>query len=401
VAGPTSPRIRTDPDRDRGHVGPLRPVPWLAGVFRSVSSAGRSQAHPRSRGTGGGRKRRIGIAARGSTGSGSRATISTLCHYGSTGSGSRRASSKRCCQQQSLALEAAAEAIADAGWDDHEGLRLRAGVFVGVGLDLNTTNFHLRWRMPEKARAWNRRLGLRLARRQAGELDRRIARRGPPRAVSEPNDGGAGRTGRQSIAREFRLGGPSFTVSSEETSGAHALDIAVRLLRQGELDQASRRRGRSGWATYRAVLATHRVPTVLLLGGRAAAWRRGRRHNSRRRARAALVLKRLDDAVRERRPDLRRGPRIGVASGPDPSDYLAALRRGYSEAAVVPASVGYLEAHGSGCPDEDRREATALAEFGRQWPVAATAPAACALGSSKADVGHTGAGGGRGAGPVW
>ena len=33
--------------------------------------------------------------------------------------------------------------------------------------------------------------------------------------------------------------GPSFTISSEETSGAHVpLDIAVRLLRQGELDQA-------------------------------------------------------------------------------------------------------------------------------------------------------------------
>ena len=33
------------------------------------------------------------------------------------------------------------------------------------------------------------------------------------------------------IAREFRLGGPSFTVSSEETSGLRALEIAERTLR--------------------------------------------------------------------------------------------------------------------------------------------------------------------------
>ena len=35
--------------------------------------------------------------------------------------------------QQSLALQVAAEAIADAGWDDHEGLRLRAGSSSGSG----------------------------------------------------------------------------------------------------------------------------------------------------------------------------------------------------------------------------------------------------------------------------
>ena len=40
------------------------------------------------------------------------------------------------------------------------------------------------------------------------------------------------------IAREFRIGGPSFTVSADECSGLQALQVAVRLLQQGELDQA-------------------------------------------------------------------------------------------------------------------------------------------------------------------
>ena len=40
------------------------------------------------------------------------------------------------------------------------------------------------------------------------------------------------------IARAFHLGGPSFTVSGEETSGLHALAAAVRALQRGELDAA-------------------------------------------------------------------------------------------------------------------------------------------------------------------
>ena len=38
------------------------------------------------------------------------------------------------------------------------------------------------------------------------------------------------------IAREFKIGGPSFTVSCDETSGVQALAIAAEWLRRGELD---------------------------------------------------------------------------------------------------------------------------------------------------------------------
>ena len=40
------------------------------------------------------------------------------------------------------------------------------------------------------------------------------------------------------IAREFRIGGPSFTVSCDETSGIQAMAVAVDWLRGGELDAA-------------------------------------------------------------------------------------------------------------------------------------------------------------------
>ena len=56
--------------------------------------------------------------------------------------------------QQSLMLRVAAEAIRDAGWDPR--LALRTGVLIGIGLDLNTTNFHLRWSIADRAREWDR-----------------------------------------------------------------------------------------------------------------------------------------------------------------------------------------------------------------------------------------------------
>jgi acyl transferase domain-containing protein/3-hydroxymyristoyl/3-hydroxydecanoyl-(acyl carrier protein) dehydratase len=283
--------------------------------------------------------------------------------------------------QQSLALQVAAEAIADAGWDVHEGVRLRAGVFVGIGLDLNTTNFHLRWRMPEKARAWNRRLGLQLPEDKLESWTTELREAASPALSANRTMGALGGLVASRIAREFRLGGPSFTISSEDTSGAHALNIAVHLLQQGELDQAI-----VGavdlTGDVRAVLATHRLEpfsssgTVRPFDVQADGSIPGD-------GAAALVLKRLDEAVRDGNRIYAVVLGIGVASGPDPAAYLTAMQRGYAEAAVPPASIGYLEAHGSGRPDEDRREAAALAE--------ANAFATCALGSSKADVGHTGA----------
>ena len=63
--------------------------------------------------------------------------------------------------QQSLSLRVAAEAVADAGWNDRP--RLRAGVFIGIGLDLNTTNFHFRWSLLREAKEWDRQLSLGLS----------------------------------------------------------------------------------------------------------------------------------------------------------------------------------------------------------------------------------------------
>ncbi|AGA27885.1 type I polyketide synthase [Singulisphaera acidiphila] len=285
--------------------------------------------------------------------------------------------------QQSLALQVAADAIADAGWDDRP--RLRAGVFVGIGLDLNTTNFHVRWSMLPSAKRWNKELGLNL---EGDALEDWITglrdAAGPPLTANRTM-GALGGLVASRIAREFRIGGPSFTVSSEETSGTCALDVAVRLLGQGEIDEAIV--GAVDLACDpRTFLCADRVHpfspsgTVRPLDPNAD----GTVPSD---GAAALIVKRLDDALRDgdRIYAVIRG--IGTSSGADTTAYETAAQRAYAASGVDPASVGYLETHGSGRPDEDQVEAEALAALGSAWPERAS----CALGSAKGDVGHAGA----------
>jgi acyl transferase domain-containing protein/3-hydroxymyristoyl/3-hydroxydecanoyl-(acyl carrier protein) dehydratase len=285
--------------------------------------------------------------------------------------------------QQSLALRVAAEAIADAGWDDR--VRARAGVVVGIALDLNTTNFQLRWSILKRARRWADRLGLELSDEEFERWTRALRDASGPPLTANRTMGALGGLVASRIAREFRVGGPSFTVSGEETSGARALDVAARLLRRGEIDEAIVA-AVDLTGDVRMVLAADRVrpfspsgvarPLAEDADGMIPAD-----------GAVAVVLKRLDDAVRDgdRIYAVVRG--VGSSGGSDAASYSAAARRALDEAGVDPSAIGYVEANGSGRPDEDRVEAEALADLGRGRP----GPSACALGSSCGDVGHAGA----------
>ncbi len=139
--------------------------------------------------------------------------------------------------QQLLALQVVADALADAG-SESTGPETRSGAFVGMGLDLNTSNYHLRWVMPRLARDWIGQLGLSLS---DAEFDEWVAQLrdavGP--ALNAPRVlGNLGGMIASRIAREFQFGGASFGVSSEETSGLRAADIALNALRTHELDRA-------------------------------------------------------------------------------------------------------------------------------------------------------------------
>lgn len=139
--------------------------------------------------------------------------------------------------QQALMLETASAAIEQAGWTGSEP-RLRTGVFVGIGLDLNSTNFHVRWSLGDSVTDWNLKLNLGLDPAQVAEWADEIREATGPALTADRTMGALGGIVASRLAREFRIGGPSFTVSADETSGLKALKIASQMLAQGEIDDA-------------------------------------------------------------------------------------------------------------------------------------------------------------------
>ena len=178
--------------------------------------------------------------------------------------------------QQLLMLDVAARAIADSAFrrDQLES----TGVFIGSGLDLNTTNFHLRWWLPGRARIWAERLGLDLSPEAFDAWVESLREAIGPALNANRTMGALGGIVASRVAREFHVGGPSFLVEAEEGSGLRALEIGVRMLRAREIDQA----------IIGAVDLAGDLRAVL--PGRVGTPGEGA---------AALVLKRFDDAVRD------------------------------------------------------------------------------------------------------
>ena len=261
--------------------------------------------------------------------------------------------------QQILMLTTAAAALDDCQGDapptdPATGADARTGVFVGLALDPNTTNFHLRW-----------------AAKSRGTAPDSV---GPP-LTADRTMGALGSVAASRIARAFHFGGPCFTVSSEESGGLRALALAVDALRNNELDRAI-----VGGVEFacdpRAVLSR----AALGAGGTPAD------------GAGALVLKRLSDARRDGDRVYALVPGVGAAVGgtaeavtPDAAAHGSSLLRALSDAAASPASVDSFET-----ATTDGPEAAALAAFLANRGAARPAN----LSSVRAQVGDAGAAGG-------
>jgi acyl transferase domain-containing protein/3-hydroxymyristoyl/3-hydroxydecanoyl-(acyl carrier protein) dehydratase len=292
--------------------------------------------------------------------------------------------------QQMLMLETAARAVADAKLSQDG--RDRCGVFIGLGLDPNTTNFGLRWSLAGCVRRWAREKGWELSAQDEKRWTQALREAAGPALSANRTMGALGGIVASRIAREFQIGGPSFTVSSEESSSLRALELGVRALQRGELDSAVVG-GVDIAGDLRCVLSAHEARPYSR-SGRCRPFDAAAEGTVPGEGAAAVVLKRLDDALRD-------GDRVyavvkgigfacggaGEASAPTADAYSRSLGRAYADARVDPSTVGYLEAHGSGTPEEDGAEAQALADFFGVAP----APLRCALGSVKTEIGHAGA----------
>ncbi len=250
--------------------------------------------------------------------------------------------------QQLLLLRVADEALSAAGHD--AGPHERTGAFVGLGLDLNTTQFHLRWALPGAAREWARRLGLNPAPEDFAAWVRALCAATGPALNANRTMGALGSIAASRVARAFRLGSSCFTLCSEDSSGLRAFEVAVRALQRGDLDVALV--GAVDLAgDVRSALATRASGGTGPVGEGA----------------AAVVLKRLADA--ERADDtiyaVVRG--CGVASGATAA--TVALDRASAEAGLE--SVAYGES-----PDTMRAD---LGDTGAAAGLAALVKACLAL----------------------
>ena len=294
--------------------------------------------------------------------------------------------------QQMLMLQVAEHAITDADLSQVD--RLRTGVFVGIELDLNTTNYHLRWVVRSRAADWAQRLG---RPSHGDEFDRwvdELCDSLTPALNANRTIGGLGSIAASRIAREFGLGGPSYVISSEETSGLSALYAASRALQQGRIDCAVvgavdlagdvrsliSLESTDGFAKPGDSPSRGEDPVGILPSDGA----------------VAFVLKRTEDAERDGDRVYAIMRAIGTAGGSSspnfgshPSDssdsgssYKEAIRRSCEDAGIAARDIPYVAVHGSGIAGRDRVEMTALSEaFGPDT----------VLGCAKSRVGHTGA----------
>ena len=143
---------------------------------------------------------------------------------------------KEMLPRQALMLQSAAAALQHAGLDKED--HLHTGVFVGTGLDLNATGFSLRWGLPGRVHRWARQTGSEMDQQQLERWCNTLRDALSPALTANRTMGALGSVVASRIAREFKCGGPSFTVAAEENSAIQALQLAVNALRRGELQQA-------------------------------------------------------------------------------------------------------------------------------------------------------------------
>ena len=127
--------------------------------------------------------------------------------------------------QQALMLEVARDALADARVTDPN--PTRTGVFIGLGLDLRTTDFHFRWAMLDRAADWANRLPTGLSEQEQAAWAARVVEAAGPPLNADRTMGALAGTNASRIAKEFGIGGQSYTVCSEDTSGLSALEIEI------------------------------------------------------------------------------------------------------------------------------------------------------------------------------
>ncbi len=288
---------------------------------------------------------------------------------------------------QLLALETTRRALEDAGLDRRPFDRGRASTVFGAGgmHDMGIAYIFrtelLRYLefVPELAEATRRQI-----------VDALYARL--PQWSEDSFPGFLGNVVAGRVANRFDLGGMNYTVDAACASSLAALQAGVKQLRDGDADLAlvGAVDGTNNSVSFMAFAQTH----ALSPGGRCRPFDDGADGIAIGEGVAVLVLKRLADA--ERDGDRIRAVVKGVGgssdgrnkslTAPHPQGQVAALRRAQEDAEIDPATIGLIEAHGTGTAAGDKSEIESLQ---LTFADSAIERQSCAIGSVKSMIGHT------------
>jgi len=282
---------------------------------------------------------------------------------------------------QLLALLAAEAALRDAGYAERPFARERTAVILGAGgggADLSV-GYTVRSSLPALFGEAAARIG--------DSLGDRL-----PEWTEDSFPGLLMNVAAGRIANRLDLGGPNFTVDAACASSLASIALAVRELEAGTSDVALAG-GIDAIQNPFAYLCFAKTQ-ALSPTGRCRPFDADADGIAISEGFATVVLKRLADAERD-------GDRIyavirGVGSASDgrdrsltaprPEGQMRALRRAYANAGCSPATVGLLEAHGTGTVAGDRAEVQALSAV---YAEAGAGVQECAIGSVKSMIGHT------------
>jgi acyl transferase domain-containing protein/NAD(P)H-dependent flavin oxidoreductase YrpB (nitropropane dioxygenase family)/NAD(P)-dependent dehydrogenase (short-subunit alcohol dehydrogenase family)/acyl carrier protein len=275
---------------------------------------------------------------------------------------------------QLLALEAAARALADAGYSTRAFDRDRTSVIFGAEAGADLANaYTVRSALPA------------LYGSTPEALDEYL-----PRLTEDSFPGVLGNVIAGRIANRLDLGGANYTVDAACASSLAALDVACKELRTGSSDMVlcgavdlhNSAHDFMMFASVRALSPSGRCATFdsaadgIALGEGV----------------ACVVVKRLADAERDGDRIYAVIKGIGASSdgrslgltAPRADGQRRALKRAYGSAGVSVDTVGLVEAHGTGTVVGDRTELAALTEM-----FSGLAPGSCTIGSVKSQIGHT------------
>ncbi|MCC5972416.1 MAG: acyltransferase domain-containing protein [Rubellimicrobium sp.] len=196
-------------------------------------------------------------------------------------------------------------------------------------------------------------------------------------------------TGR--ICNRLDLMGPNYIIDAACSSSLIAVDLAIGELRAGRAEMMLA--GGVNTTTSPLVYGLFCTVNALSPDGRIRPFDRGANGTVLGEGAGVLVLKRLADALRDDNRIYAVIKGVGQSSDGKSSGLMAprlegemlAVRRAYAQTGIDPATIGLIEAHGTGIPLGDRTEVEALRQvFGTREGGLPRVP----IGSVKSMIGH-------------